>query len=166
MKKYLTILLATIFLTSCNNKSENTIELFNNINGIIPGLTKMEEIRENFGNPDIIETRKREKVGDIETGGNKIVKYTNIGMTLVFDSNEIDNEAVGSIFVESPFNGKSKEGVYLGMTKNECLEILNRNYVQGDNYGDFYFYARNKNAEDNLQIWFENDLLIRIKMFK
>ena len=166
MKKYITFIIAIIFLTSCNNSSNNTIELFSNINGIIPGLTKMQEVQGKFGAPDIIETTKREVTLGIELGGNKIIKYDAIGLTLIFDSDDLDNATVDGVYVESPFNGKSKEGIYLGMPEEECLKIMNQNYVQVDDYGGSYTYARNKSVEDNLQIWFKDGVLITIKLFR
>lgn len=173
MKRYLTTILgAFILLTSCNHKRENTIELFSNINGIIPGLTKMEDVKKEFGTPDIIDSKEGRTFNNVYMGDIKIVKYTDIGMKLLFDEKGLDNNPVDAITVELPFDGKSKEGIYLGMPREKCLEILDSNYAQVAHYEpippllpeESFEYARRISTQASMQIWFEEGILKRIQL--
>ncbi|HSD09306.1 hypothetical protein [Flavobacterium sp.] len=150
-----------------NKTIKNTIVLFDNVNDIYPGETSLNEVKAIMGEPDFIDQTKIEVYNGHISGGDKLVKYLKNGIMLIFEREDVNMSVVDAVLVEKGFDGISEEGIYLGMTKENCLAILNKKYfLEDDMGGESMFYSEKEGAEGDLQIWFKNGKLDKLKIFK
>ena len=75
------------------------------------------------------------------------------------------DSVVEGVYVEAPFKGKSENGLHIGMSRKDALSVCDRDYCRTMDTGRSYFFALKKGGYDPFQIWFENDQLIRMKLF-
>jgi hypothetical protein len=135
----------------------NQIIPFEHINGIKPRYTKYSDVLKLFGRPS----------NSIYTQDNiKLINYIEMGLTIIIDEkNDATDPIVDSLFVEYPFDGKSINGLFIGMPQEEALKICSRYYFKKGDYGDSQTFSKLKDSYDSFQLWFNDDILIRMKLF-
>lgn len=135
----------------------NQIIPFDHINGIKPGFTKYSDVLKLFGRPsNSIYTQE----------GIKIINYLEMGLTIIIDEkNDATDPAVDSLYVDSSFDGKSPNGLYIGMPKDEALRVCDNDYFAKGDYGESKTYSRLKDSYDSFQVWFRENKLITMKLF-
>jgi len=138
--------------------ADDKIIPFHSVNGLIPGLSTQKEAVKQLGPAEQLES----------SGETKIVSYASRGITLIFSvaqSNTPDPQ-IDSIYVEVPYPGRTPNGLYLGMPKRSALEILRKDYTVSDDLGDSLLFSVGDGSARLFQVWFEDDVLIRMKLFK
>lgn len=158
--------------------TEFEIVPFKHIVSIEPGRTKYSAVLKQLGKPEQVEVstfqadqKLLDRVDDhrtrqmLERGVSwTILSYPTRGIRVIVPSSSSDS-VVDSIYVEAPFKGRSENGLHLGMSKKDALSVCDRDYFRTMDLGSSYFFALKKGGNDPFQIWFENDQLIRMKLF-
>jgi hypothetical protein len=168
--RIIVIPLILIFISSyqiVGGQSSSEIIPFERINQITPGVSTYSDVEKLLGTPEKIRTQKKEKVAGVKVGGNKVIEYPSLGIGIIFSgSKTAPDSVVDGIWVETPFSGRSPNDLYIGMPKREATLILARNYHLELNLCDSMFLAKEKGMDDKFQVWFEDDRLIRMKIFR
>lgn len=140
---------------------EQSISLFSDISGIYPKVTSFNEVKLIFGEPDFIDITKTEfdEISGKFIGGNKIVKYKNLGIELLFEREDTHMSAVDQILVKENFNAKSAEGIYIGMPEDKCRNILDSKYFKDFETDDYKSYTKKEGGISGLSIWFKDGKL-------
>ena len=150
-------------------EKEDTINPFEHVNGLTPGVSKLQDAVLILGIPEATEITPKEIFEELELGGDKLVKYLTRGIYLIISSSHVDekNLIVDSIYVQSPYKGKTPGGLYIGMPKEKALQILSTRYHFVADYGGSMDFHRTSDEKDNqdFQVWFEGKKLIRMKVF-
>lgn len=135
---------------------EGIIIPFDRVDRIAPGRTRASEVVAAYG-----KARKVKREGTTE-----IHSYPSRGMTLIYDrTRPAADPIVDGIYVESPWAGRSPNGLRLGMPRDEALAICRRDYVQKLDLGTSFYFASTAGGDSKFQLWFEGDRLIRMKIF-
>ncbi len=115
------LFILVFFIFSCQAKQKNTIQLLSNVNNLFVGVSNFQDVRQELGSPD--------KIGK-SSAGNAFIEYKDMGITVVFNHSNLNdaNNTIDGFSLREPFNGKSDEGIYLGMNANRCIEILKGKY--------------------------------------
>jgi len=72
---------------------------------------------------------------------------------------------IDTIMVEAPYKGQSPNGLSIGMPWKRALEILKRDYHVEMTLDGSMNFAEKSGGRGDLQVWFENDKLTRVKLF-
>ena len=144
-----------------NKQLQNSIIPFHSVNKIIPGLSNYLDVEKLYGPPEEIDISKKETVSGITTGGNRAIHYYKRGLSFLLTKDAI----VEGVYVELPYNGKTPNGLYLGMKKTDAVEIIRKNYYISYDLGESLLIAKTKAHTDNFQVWFTAGILTRMKLF-
>ncbi len=142
---------------------KNSIVLFDNVNGIYPGKSTLNDAIYILGTPDYIDIVGVEAIDGVSYRGNKIAKYNKIGIILVFSSLNENVGTIDAINVTNGFDGLSKEGIYIGIEKEKCLQILNEKYYFSRESDDNYFFTIDESKSSESQFIFKNNKLETIR---
>lgn len=132
------------------------------IDEIIPGHSKlMDAIREK-GDP--VQIKQIQKNDSYE---NKIVRFKD-GITVVIDHSNVHDidPVIDAIYAEKPYPGISSHGLKIGMSRVEALVILEENFYRTNQFGESFMYAIDPTGDDDLQVFFSEKKLMRIKLYK
>ena len=146
------------------NKIKNSIVLFSNVNGIYPNKSSFNDVKFILGDPDYIDTNEVTIIDGNYFGGNKLAKYKKLGIMLVFPTSNENIGTIDAVYVEENFDGISEEGIYIGMNKEKCLNILNKKYYFRNGSNNNYYYSLQESEKAESQFVFKNDLLILIRI--
>ena len=143
------------------------IVAFKHVMSIEPGHTKYAEAIKWLGQPEKAETTKEEEVAGVKVGGVRILSYPSRGIFLIIseEGSGPADPVIEGIYVESPFKGKTPNGLHLGMPKKEALEICDRDYFRTTDLGSSCFFATERNGDSRFQLWFTDDRVSRMKIF-
>lgn len=157
--------------------AEFEIVPFKHIVSIEPGRTTYSAVVKQLGEPERVTTKtvaideRAASVIDVRTlrdlerlPSMTILSYPSRGIKVLVPSTSSDS-VVDSIWVEAPFKGKSENGLHIGMSQKDALSVCERDYYRTLEAGSSCFFALKKGGYDPFQIWFENDRLIRMKLF-
>lgn len=140
---------------------------FKHVMSVEPGHTTYREAIKLLGRPEKAAVSKGEGAAGVKAGGAEIVSYPSRGIFFL-----ISGEAAGSadplvegIYVESPFRGRTPNGLRLGMTKKEALEICDRDYFRTTDLDSTCFFATERDGDSRFQLWFTDGRLSRMKIF-
>ncbi|MFY7935963.1 MAG: hypothetical protein ACOVOQ_01190, partial [Flavobacterium sp.] len=148
---------------SAETSTKNSLVLFDNVNGIYPGKSSFNDAKYILGTPDYIDLVGEKNLDGTYSYTNKIVVYKRIGITLVFPSLNVNVGTIDAINVTDGFDGISKEGIYIGIKKDECLKILNEKFYLIRELDDNYFFAKDESIGSESQFIFKNDKLETIR---
>jgi hypothetical protein len=170
--RILYILTFILFTFACQNEKKienvnlNNIKLFSNINNIAPGVTSANEVKGEFGLPDIIDRdrAKKDSTSKNKFGDNTTFIYTKLGLEIEFETRDLTNSVVKSVKAIKPFDGKSEEGIFIGISKKECLNIVKQKKIKDYNFGRVILLARDSTVEHSVMLIFENDTLIEVSL--
>ena len=169
--KLLILILGIVYFTSPSfaekSKEESSFIPFKHINGIIPGVSKISEAIKVLGEPTGIEFTETWEVSNVKGGGNKKFEFREHGIFIIVSKPNVaeKTQIVDSIFAEAPYHGRSPNGLYIGMPKKEALEICRRDYIEKLDLENSIFFAQEPEGDDDLQLWFEEEKLIRVKLY-
>lgn len=166
------ILTFFVFISGCQNeiKNENVslsnIKLFSNINNIAPGLTTANEVKSELGLPDIIDRdlAKKDSTSKNKFGDNTTFIYSKLGLEIKFETRDLSNAVVRSVKAIKPFDGKSEEGIFIGISKKECLNIIKQKKYKDYELGPVILLARDTTVEHGVMLIFEDDTLIEVSL--
>ncbi|MCD0474037.1 hypothetical protein LPB87_06475 [Flavobacterium sp. EDS] len=152
--------------TKVNNPIQS-ISLFSDINGIQPKVNSFNDIKSIIGEPDYIDITKLEfdKYNGEYTGGNKIVKYNKLGLEFLFTRDDISMSSVNQILIKENFKAVSDEGIFIGMSEQECINILNSKYYLDFETDISKSYSKTDGGKSGLQIWFKNGKLEMLAIY-
>jgi hypothetical protein len=157
--------------TTTNHGAQENRDIFvpfEHISGINPGEAHLSDVIKLFGEPQQVKITEKSEVADIKLGGVKLIKYNNLGLTFLIAPERIDDAdpIIDSVYAEVPYPGRSPNGIYLGMPREDALEICRRDYHQTEDLGSSIYFAKKAGGESDFQVWFVDDTLIRIKIFR
>lgn len=141
---------------------KHTLVPFVMIDEIIPGHSKLMDAIRAKGDP--VQIKQIQKNGSYE---NKIVRFKD-GITVVIDHSNVQetNPVIDAIYAEHPYPGVSSHGLKIGMSRVEALVILEENFYRSNQFGESFIYAVDPSGDDDLQVFFAQKKLIRIKLYK
>ena len=140
---------------------------FNHIGGVVPGETRRSAVITAFGKPEKTEITEKRKLAGREFGGDTWLTYPSQGVSVLITKENVGqaDPVIDSIMVEAPYAGRSPNGLSIGMPWKKALEILKRDYHLDSDLGGSMNFAEKPGGKPDLQVWFENDKLIRVKLF-
>jgi len=142
-------------------------EPFKHIGGVVPGVTRRSAVLTAFGKPEKTEVTEKRKLAGKEFGGDTWLEYGSQGVSVLItkeNSGQAD-PVIDSIMVEAPYGGRSPNGLSIGMPWKKALEILKRDYHLDSDLDGSMNFAEKPGGKPDLQVWFENDKLTRVKLF-
>ncbi len=150
-----------------SREGEGEIQPFRHIYNIVPGESRQSAALKMLGDPRRVEITEIWEVAGVKGGGNKKLHYTDRGIFLLISSKNIDepDPVIDAVWVEAPFKGRSANGLYLGMPRDEALRICRRDYHETDDLKESFLFARRPGEDSDFQIWFKNGKLMRMKIF-
>jgi hypothetical protein len=161
------LLIAPLPLVADSQPTAHEIVAFKHVMSIEPGHTKYAEAIKLLGQPEKAETTKEREVAGVKIGGTQILSYPSRGIFFII-SEEGQGPAgpvIDGIYVESPFRGKTPNGLHLGMPKKEALEICDRDYFRTTDLGDSCYFATTRDGDSRFQLWFTDGRVSRMKIF-
>jgi hypothetical protein len=153
----------TTHAQTSSKQPNNTIVPFHSVNGFMPGLTRYSDVARLYGPPEEIEVPKEKVVAGITTGGNRIIHYRTRGISFLLTSES--DAIVEAIYVEPPYDGRTSNGLFLGMKKSDAIRIIERDYHISLDLGESLLIAKSPNHTNNFQVWFGGGMLTRMKLF-
>lgn len=143
------------------------IVAFKHIVSIEPGHTKYSEAIKLLGQPEKSETSEEREVAGIKVGGTKTVSYPGRGIFFIISKEQVRSAdpVIDGIFVESPFKGKTPNGLHLGMQKKDALDICDRDYFRTTDLGGSCYFATERDGDSRFQLWFTDGRVSRMKIF-
>jgi len=151
-----------------NQGDDKTFVPFSHIYNIVPGESRISAVVKILGEPQHVEITETWEVAGVRGGGDKKLQYTNLGLFFLISVKHIKqaDPVIDAAWAEAPFKGKSPNGLYIGMSRKEALEICRRDYHQTQDLGNSLYFAEKPGGESDFQVWFEDQKLMRMKIFR
>jgi hypothetical protein len=140
--------------TPLTPESRNIFVPFDNVNGLRPGHSTESDIKPILGPPQSIEKLSGRDF--------RVFKYPREGISVGVNETDI----IDFIYVETPYDGKTPEGLYIGMPEQQAKAILKLSFVQGMSESFYSKIGRVEETRNGFQVWFEGNKLIRMKAFR
>lgn len=152
------LLVCTLTFFSCQEKKvksrksdqKNTFELLSHVNGLMVGVSTFKDVKQVLGLPD--------KITKNSSGG-PYIEYSDLGIGVIFFKGDLSNDllVIEGFYLDAPFDGVSKEGIFVGMDAQKCLEIMNNKFYLRSNAGRLgYVTSKYEQMHDKApRIWID-----------
>ena len=146
-------------LSATQPRSKNEVVPFGHVNGLVPGRSTYKEVVDKMGPPTPAE--------DSEPGDTTVMRYPARGISILLPLGTPGPATrVQAISIEAPFDGRSPEGLYIGLAKETALRIIRANWHINLDLEDSVLVAKTADDDFAFQVWFEGGKLIRMQLTK
>ena len=149
----------------------NVFQPFGQLGNLTPGVSRVFNVKALLGPPENTEFTMQGMVRmDDGTprmfGGHKLLQYESKGLGFIITRDNLDqaDPVITNIYIEALYKGRSTNGLYMGMPKEEALAICRRDYHEKGNEDEKYYFTPAPGVEDSFIVLFEDGMLNRITM--
>ncbi len=144
------------------------VKLPHTLGGIEPGAWREAQVLERLGDPESRLVTPPSVTAGIETGGVTVLEYPSRGLFVLLDKHDPStNPRVDAVYVTEPYALVDGTGLRLGMPEAYARAILEEHFHLANDWGDSLDYWFDDAPGDaRLQVWFEDDELRRVKLFR
>ena len=125
----------------------NDIEPFKHVNHLGPGVSTYQDAEYLLGRPDQIK----------EAGDSTLLFYQERGITIFLAGGSVGPAVIiDAIRVEAPFDGKTPEGLYIGLMEETASSIIREQFFVSNEFNDSLYIAKREGEEPSFAVKFKD----------